>query len=138
MANLILQNPTDDEQNALRSYFHLQARLYPCGECAAEFQQLLKKLPPQVRFAYPVVIYPCTYFILLFLQTSSRRAAALWLCHVHNQVNDRLGKPIFDCAFLDDTYDCGCGDEPINKDSETGANQMQDEQTGAGLIKGGR
>ena len=44
-------------------------------------------------------------------QTSSRKVASLWLCHVHNQVNARLGKPEFDCLTLDATYDCGCGPE---------------------------
>ncbi|KAH8115172.1 ERV/ALR sulfhydryl oxidase domain-containing protein [Phellopilus nigrolimitatus] len=110
------EEPTEDERSALDSYFHLQSRLYPCGECATEFQKLLKEFPPQ---------------------TSSRRAAALWLCHVHNQVNERLEKPIFDCAHLDDTYDCGCGDEPINKQSD-GLELERDGLTGAGLIKGGK
>ncbi|KLO15085.1 hypothetical protein SCHPADRAFT_927368 [Schizopora paradoxa] len=109
------ENPTSDEREALKAYFHLQARLYPCGECAAEFQQLLVKLPPQLR------------------KTSSRRSAALWLCHVHNEVNKRLEKPIFDCAHLDSTYDCGCGDEPIldSRESDTGLD-------GVLPIKGGR
>ncbi|KAI0071797.1 FAD-dependent thiol oxidase [Panus rudis PR-1116 ss-1] len=49
------EDPTEDERNALSSYFYLLSRLYPCGECAQEFQQLLKRFPPQ---------------------TSSRRAAA--------------------------------------------------------------
>jgi len=49
----------------------LWSRLYPCGECALEFQELLRKHPPQ---------------------TATRAAASLWLCHVHNQVNIRLGK----------------------------------------------
>lgn len=136
------EEPTEDERHALESYFHLQARLYPCGECAAEFQKLLEKFPPQ---------------------TSSRRAAALWLCHVHNQVNERLEKPEFDCAHLDETYDCGCGDTPIlDKPSnpeggdtvgsederrveegndggrEREREQERDELTGAPIIKGGR
>lgn len=46
---VLSQTPTQDERNALESYFYLQARLYPCGECASEFQQLLKKNPPQAR-----------------------------------------------------------------------------------------
>ncbi|KAF7292872.1 Sulfhydryl oxidase [Mycena indigotica] len=86
------EKPTQDERDALNSYFHLLSRLYPCGECAHEFQQLLKQYPPQ---------------------TSSRRAASLWLCSVHNRVNERLHKEEFDCAHLDEEYDCGCGDEPI-------------------------
>ncbi|KAF5355458.1 hypothetical protein D9758_006296 [Tetrapyrgos nigripes] len=115
------KNPTEDERGALNSYFHLFSRLYPCGECAAEFQQLLKKFPPQ---------------------TANRRAASLWLCFVHNQVNERLEKPEFDCAHLDDEYDCGCGDEPIKKKEsdpmDLEDDPSQDELTGAQLIRGGR
>ncbi|KAI0028820.1 ERV/ALR sulfhydryl oxidase domain-containing protein [Vararia minispora EC-137] len=110
--------PTDDEREALNSYFHLMSRLYPCGECAAEFQELLKKYPPQ---------------------TSSRRSASLWLCSVHNRVNERLGKPRFDCAHLDATYDCGCGDDPIGNTTDVAKLEGdRDKVTGAGLIKGGR
>jgi FAD-linked sulfhydryl oxidase len=50
----------------------------------------LKKFPPQV---------------------ASRNAAATWACHVHNQVNARLGKEAFDCSKIGDFYDCGCGSE---------------------------
>ncbi|KAF8601869.1 hypothetical protein BDV93DRAFT_224581 [Ceratobasidium sp. AG-I] len=112
--------PTDDEREALKSFFHLTSRLYPCGECAKEFQALLKQYPPQ---------------------TSSRMVSALWLCHVHNLVNARLKKPEFDCTKLDETYDCGCG--PDGKNATTtaisGAKREgdKDELTGAKLIKGG-
>lgn len=30
---------------------------------------------------------------------------------MHNQVNDRLGKPEFDCATIPEAYKCGCGEE---------------------------
>ncbi|KAL9610340.1 MAG: hypothetical protein Q9167_004938, partial [Letrouitia subvulpina] len=75
---------------ALTTYIYLFARLYPCGECAAHFQALLKSFPPQV---------------------SSRKAAEMWGCHVHNQVNRRLKKVEFDCARVGEAYDCGCGEE---------------------------
>ncbi|KAG9085184.1 hypothetical protein FS749_004628 [Ceratobasidium sp. UAMH 11750] len=112
--------PTEDEREALKSFFYLTSRLYPCGECAVEFQSLLKQYPPQ---------------------TSSRMVSALWLCHVHNLVNARLKKPEFDCTKLDETYDCGCG--PEGKNSTTTAKSAEkkegdkDELTGAKLIKGG-
>ncbi|KAI1788353.1 ERV/ALR sulfhydryl oxidase domain-containing protein [Ganoderma leucocontextum] len=116
--------PRQDERDALDNYFHLMSRLYPCGECAAEFQKLLKKYPPQ---------------------TSSRRAAATWLCFLHNQVNERLEKPEFDCANLDSTYDCGCGDPPLNPKTTHGANDPMDlerdpskDNSAKGLVKGGR
>lgn len=85
-------------------------------------------------------------------QTSSRLSAASWydpliptssmrfdfllrLCFVHNKVNERLGKPIFDCAHLDDEYDCGCGDDGA---APTTSSTPKDEMTGADLIRGGR
>ncbi|KAG8976575.1 hypothetical protein FRC05_003414 [Tulasnella sp. 425] len=89
--------------------------LYPCGECAQEFQQLLKKYPPQ---------------------TSSRKTASLWLCFVHNLVNARLGKPEFDCLKLDETYDCGCGPEG-NSTSTSAAALQRDDITGVEVVRGG-
>lgn len=52
-------------------------------------------------------------------QTSSRFAASQWLCGMHNNVNKRLGKPIFDCTNLEEKYPCGCAaeDEPTNSSS---------------------
>jgi len=82
--------PSSDESQALKDYIHLFARLYPCGECATHFQQILKKYPPQV---------------------SSRSSAAAWACFVHNEVNVSKGKPVFDCANIGDWYDCGCADD---------------------------
>lgn len=84
--------PTKQQSEDLRSFFHLFSKLYPCGDCAAHFQKLLEERPPQVL---------------------SRHNAAMWLCGAHNAVNERLGKPEFDCRLLNSTYDCGCGpDEP--------------------------
>ena len=92
--------PTVDESEALNQYLHLFARLYPCGECAEHFQKILKKYPPQ---------------------TSSRSSAAAWACFVHNLVNERKGKPIFDCANIGDFYDCGCADDEKEAMSAAGA-----------------
>ena len=86
--------PTQDESATLKSYVHLFQRLYPCGECARHFGQILEKFPPQV---------------------SSRSAAAGWACHVHNEVNKSLKKELFDCAKIGDFYDCGCADDEKGK-----------------------
>ncbi|KAG1723117.1 uncharacterized protein EDB91DRAFT_1173486 [Suillus paluster] len=92
-----MQHPTQDERDALNSYFHLT------------------------------------------------------LCSVHNEVNERLGKPSFDCAHLDETYDCGCGEDkststaqsPVPSDSAEDPMDLEwdtarDDVTGVGLIKGGK
>ncbi|KAH8731454.1 FAD-linked sulfhydryl oxidase-like protein ERV2 [Phaeosphaeriaceae sp. PMI808] len=95
--------PSDEEKEALRSYVHLFQRLYPCGECAEHFGKLLAKFPPQV---------------------SSRTAAAMWGCMIHNKVNTRLKKVEFSCADIGDAYDCGCGDEQP-ADSGRGTDQHE-------------
>jgi FAD-linked sulfhydryl oxidase len=88
------EEPSADDSLALKTYIQLFARLYPCGDCASHFQKLIAKYPPQ---------------------TSSRNAAAGWACFVHNQVNERLKKPLFDCNNIGDFYDCGCGEEDKKK-----------------------
>ena len=60
------------------------------GECASHFREILTHFPPQV---------------------ATRSVAAVWACHVHNEVNKSLGKPEFDCAKIGDFYDCGCAEE---------------------------
>ena len=99
----------------------------------------------------------CVNLISRRLQTSSRLAASQWLCALHNEVNKRLHKPIFDCAHVDSTYDCGCGDgdedstsPPRTKTVESGSGHSEiveeydeeegvhDDLTGIDMIKGGR
>ncbi|TKY87211.1 hypothetical protein EX895_003888 [Sporisorium graminicola] len=88
------EKPTPQESETMRSFFINFAQLYPCGECARHFQQLIKGLPPQV---------------------GSRKSVSWWLCSVHNEVNKSLGKDEFPCDKLDESYDCGCGDEKEEK-----------------------
>ena len=64
--------------------------MFCSGECGEHFRGLLDKYPPQ---------------------TSSRDITSQWGCFIHNQVNDRLGKPQFDCAAIPEAYKCGCGEE---------------------------
>lgn len=63
-------------------------------------------------------------------------------------MNKRLGKPWFDCANLDAEYDCGCGDDPKEKqtlgNTANGSDPMDlehvpsvDRNTGVEMIKGG-
>lgn len=92
------EKPTKQESETLRSFFYTFAQLYPCGECARHFQQLIRELPPQV---------------------GSRKGASNWLCVVHNEVNKSLGKPEFACDKLDESYDCGCRDDPTKLKSAT-------------------
>ncbi|CAI4053766.1 hypothetical protein SKDZ_16G3020 [Saccharomyces kudriavzevii ZP591] len=83
--------PTAQEREKLDTFIKLYAELYPCGECSYHFVKLIEKFP---------------------IQTSSRTAAAMWGCHMHNKVNEYLKKEIYDCATILEDYDCGCsGDD---------------------------
>ncbi|SPN96598.1 uncharacterized protein DNG_00120 [Cephalotrichum gorgonifer] len=104
------ENPAPDDSLALQTFVHLFARLYPCGECAAHFRKLLEKYPPQ---------------------TSGRNAAVGWACFVHNEVNMRLEKDIFDCSKIGDFYDCGCGEEGKEGEAKEGEGKEGEEETEA-------
>lgn len=64
---------------------------------------------------------------------SSRSAAAAWGCHVHNEVNKSLNKPLFDCSNIGDFYDCGCAEEGSaegteNASVENGSKSVEGEE----------
>lgn len=61
-------------------------------------------------------------------QTSSRNAAAGWGCLVHNEVNRRLKKELFDCTKIGEFYDCGCGDGKDGK--KKGGDQTKEQSKG--------
>ena len=90
LARLPLSITSKEQRSDLEHYLRSFAVYYPCGDCSRHFQALLKKYPPQ---------------------TSGRVAASLWGCRMHNQVNERLEKPEYDCATILEDYDCGCGDD---------------------------
>ncbi|CEG63610.1 Putative ERV2 protein-like protein [Rhizopus microsporus] len=83
------ENPTEQERESLKEFMFLFSKLYPCGECARHFNQMITQYPPQ---------------------TSSRAAASQWLCAMHNNVNERLKKPLFDCSNIEAKYPCGCSE----------------------------
>ncbi|RKP29974.1 hypothetical protein METBISCDRAFT_17380 [Metschnikowia bicuspidata] len=88
--------PSAAEKKTLKQFVYLFAQVYPCGDCARHFQKILKKYPPQV---------------------SSRKTVALWGCHIHNKVNERLNKDEYDCTQILEDYDCGCGDDEKSPDT---------------------
>ena len=63
-----------------RRFFDALGTLYPCEHCAADFREDMGREPPDVR---------------------SRESLALWLCRRHNEVNEKLGKPMFPCVLKD-------------------------------------
>ncbi len=71
------------EQTAAQQLIHALAHLYPCTSCAQHLQQELQTNPPAVE---------------------SRNALEQWMCRMHNSVNARLGKPMFDCSRVGERW----------------------------------
>ncbi|CAI8023915.1 FAD-linked sulfhydryl oxidase ALR [Geodia barretti] len=77
------ETPSQDQQTDMRQFIHLFSKIYPCQECAEHMQLRLKVSPPA---------------------TENRIQFSQWMCNLHNDVNVRLGKPIFDCSRVDERW----------------------------------
>ncbi|PSC75506.1 FAD-linked sulfhydryl oxidase ERV1 [Micractinium conductrix] len=83
------EHPTRQQKRDARNLIDILTRMYPCGECAAHFKELVGSHPPQV---------------------ATRADFSLWMCEAHNIVNRRLGKPTFNCSLVQSRWaglECG-------------------------------
>jgi hypothetical protein len=71
--------PTHTQKTTLLTFLYTFAKMYPCGDCARHFTQVMSDHPPVVK---------------------SRTTVTQWMCEVHNIVNLRLKKPEFDCSLI--------------------------------------
>jgi FAD-linked sulfhydryl oxidase len=89
MAGAYPVNPSFEEQFTARQFVSSLSKMYPCWTCASDFQVWIKGNAPRV---------------------SSREDFGRWLCEAHNEVNDKLGKPIFDCNRWEERWRTGWKD----------------------------
>lgn len=80
-------------QDHAKSLITSISHLYPCSYCAKHLREELLVSPPRVE---------------------SRTAIEIYMCELHNEVNERIGKPTFDCSrvrerWRDGPADRGCG-----------------------------
>ena len=75
--------PTEREKRDAKNLLNALATLYPCKECQTHFQTVIKRYPPEVGDS------------VSFQE---------WMCKVHNVVNEKLGKEIFDCAKVEERW----------------------------------
>ncbi len=91
MASTYPVNPTPEVIQDHTIFFQLLPRIYPSPECRALMRQIFHELPPQLN---------------------NQLEFKNWVCEVHNRVNIRLNKPVFDCSKVDERWDCGCNIVP--------------------------
>lgn len=87
----------------------LLAQLYPCGECSAHFKKLLVEKINEKNFKLAQKHEDVMVNNIFDFETKS--SSVLWMCNLHNQVNQRLHKPQFDCAQAMTRWKCGCDED---------------------------
>ena len=70
------ENPKAEHKVYAEFFFKSLAALYPCKICAEHMEKYVESKPPDAR---------------------NREALSLWVCALHNEVNDVLGKKKFAC-----------------------------------------
>ena len=89
MAAYYPKEPTGDQQKDMMQLIDSFSRLYPCEHCAQDFQRDIKLDPPQIQ---------------------SQQSLSQWFCRIHNKVNQKLGKKLFDCSRVDERWLNGWSD----------------------------
>ncbi|KAM0684389.1 hypothetical protein MDAP_000157 [Mitosporidium daphniae] len=76
-AGMYPANPDEKYQECVRLFLNTLPHIYPCEECAVGMRAFFDCHPPE---------------------TESMEKFGAWLCEIHNLVNEKLGKPQYDCA----------------------------------------
>ncbi|KAK9465987.1 ERV/ALR sulfhydryl oxidase domain-containing protein [Lipomyces arxii] len=85
------EKASSSEQKDIESFLGIFARIYPCWHCASDFRTWIAK--PENK-----------------PQVSGQEEFGKWLCRAHNEVNQKLGKPVFDCNLWKERWKDGWKD----------------------------
>ena len=80
------ESPSAEDKKKMLQFLSALSEFYPCPLCAAHLRQYLSAHPADV---------------------SSKSALRQWLCDLHNNVNQRLKKPTFNCELVGDRWGGG-------------------------------
>lgn len=75
----------------VKSFIILLTKIFPCKECREHFKKLINSQKENLHKAL-----------------QSNQDMQRWMCKIHNIVNERLQKDVFDCRNVNDEYGCGC------------------------------
>ncbi|KAJ1979862.1 Flavin-linked sulfhydryl oxidase of the mitochondrial IMS [Dimargaris xerosporica] len=88
MAAAYPDQPTAPERDSMQQFLESFTKVHPSLYCRDWFAQKMTDKPPPL---------------------DSRKELAQWLCHLHNDINEALGKQLFNCDQVDQRW----GDEAI-------------------------
>lgn len=78
--------PSPTQQSDMHSFMLLYMQHYPCLYCRDRTMEEVERNPPRV---------------------AGRRVLSEWLCELHNEVNERMGKAVFNCERVDERWRTG-------------------------------
>ena len=85
------ENPSQTQRSSMLALLRSLPTLYPCTWCADHLKDNMAQHPPD-------------------RVVDGRGPLSRWLCERHNDVNVRLGKPVFDCSKTDERWKDGPAD----------------------------
>lgn len=89
MAANYSDHPAPIQQQHMFELLRGVSEFYPCAYCADRMREEMLLHPPV---------------------THSRVALQQWMCELHNEVNDRMGKDLFDCSKYEERWKTGPAD----------------------------
>lgn len=89
MAAYYPDKPSTQQRQDMHAFITLFSKFYPCPPCAEDFREWLKTNTPTV---------------------DSQSSLSRWFCVAHNEVNRKLGKPLFDCDLVNERWRDGWAD----------------------------
>ncbi|TKR80725.1 hypothetical protein L596_014748 [Steinernema carpocapsae] len=89
MSTAYPEKPSAEDAKTAKDFLQNLSKTYPCSYCAADFRRDLQTHPPDL---------------------SNKKNFAQWMCELHNRVNDKLGKDLFDCSKVFERWQDGWKD----------------------------
>ena len=84
------EKPSEHEKTQISNLITAISNLYPCRNCADHLQSYMEVNP---------------------VALDSKLSISQWLCKFHNEVNQMLGKEVFDCSKIDERWKTGPKDD---------------------------
>ena len=87
------EKPSHLQNEQILNLLTAVSHLYPCHNCADHMQAYIQVNP---------------------IQLDSKTSLSRWLCNYHNEINQMLGKSVFDCSKVDERWKTGPFDNSCN------------------------
>lgn len=108
MAAVYPKKPTKSQKDDIKTFFGIMSRRYPCDICAKDLANEYDDDNDDVNFngMVKVNLFSFWYFRLKEepIAVNSYHDLSQWLCRLHNKVNVKIGKPVFDCSKVDERW----------------------------------